>query len=101
MRLRVRLTAWVPNGQDQRTADTGMRVAGSMPYVTRTHNIKFGVPFSFGPVHVYTDCQADLVQKYTNSRPTTVTVYTTPNNRFSMSTTTSGFTRRIPGRSSA
>ena len=54
-----------------------------MSYVTGTHNIKFGFQNSFGPVHVYTDRQADLVQNYVNNRPQTVTVYTTPSNRFS------------------
>ena len=76
-------TAWVSNGQDQRTADAGFRVVSSMSYVTGSHNFKVGVSDSFGPVHVFTDRQADLVQKYQNGRPQTVTVYTTPYNRFS------------------
>ncbi|MCM3879401.1 MAG: TonB-dependent receptor, partial [Vicinamibacterales bacterium] len=75
--------AWVSNGQDQRTADIRRVVVASMSYVTGTHNIKFGFQNSFGPVHVYTDRQADLVQNYVNNRPQTVTVYTTPSNRFS------------------
>ena len=75
-------TAWVSNGQDQRTEDTRRVFVGSMSYVTGTHNIKFGVQDSFGPVHVYTDRQADLVERYTNGRPQTVDVYTTPSNRF-------------------
>ncbi len=76
-------TAWVSNGQDQRTADAGFRVASSMSYVTGSHNFKVGFSDSFGPVHVFTDRQADLVQTYNNGRPTSVTVYTTPYNRFS------------------
>lgn len=76
-------TAWVSNGQDQRTADAGFRVVSSMSYVTGSHNFKVGFSDSFGPIHVFTDRQADLVQKYTNGRPQTVTVYTTPYNRFS------------------
>jgi hypothetical protein len=76
-------TAWVSNGQDQRTADAGYRVASSMSYVTGSHNFKVGFTDSFGPVHVFTDRQADLVQTYNNGRPTSVTVYTTPYNRFS------------------
>ena len=32
---------------------------------------------------MFTDRQADLVQRYTNGRPQSVTVYTTPYNRFS------------------
>jgi hypothetical protein len=76
-------TAWVSNGQDQRTEDTGYRVVGSMSYVTGSHNFKAGFADSFGPVHVFTDRQADLVQRYTNGRPQSVTVYTTPYNRFS------------------
>jgi hypothetical protein len=76
-------TAWISNGQDQRTEDTGMRVVGSMSYVTGSHNFKVGISDSFGPVHVFTDRQADLIQRYTNGRPQSVTVYTTPYNRFS------------------
>jgi hypothetical protein len=76
-------TAWISNGQDQRTEDTRRVVVGSMSYVTGSHNIKFGFQDSFGPVHVYTDRQADLVLNYTNGRPATVTVYSTPSNRFS------------------
>ncbi len=75
-------TAWISNGQDQRTEDTRRVVVGSMSYVTGTHNVKFGFQDSFGPVHVYTERQADLVQNYTNGRPATVTVYSTPSNRF-------------------
>lgn len=76
-------TIWVSNGQDQRTADAGFRVVSSMSYVTGSHNFKVGFADSFGPVHVFTDRQADLVQRYQNGRPQTVTVYTTPYNRFS------------------
>ena len=76
-------TAWVSNGQDQRTADAGFRVVSSMSYVTGSHNFKVGFSDSFGPVHVFTDRQADLVQTYNNGLPTSVTVYTTPYNRFS------------------
>ena len=36
-------TAWVSNGQDQRTADAGFRVASSMSYVTGSHNFKVGI----------------------------------------------------------
>ena len=62
-------TAWVSNGQDQRTADAGFRVVSSMSYVTGSHNFKVGFSDSFGPVHVFTDRQADLVQTYNNGRP--------------------------------
>ena len=31
-----------------------------MSYVTGSHNVKVGVSDSFGPVHVFTDRQADL-----------------------------------------
>jgi hypothetical protein len=54
-----------------------------MSYVTGSHNFKVGFADSFGPVHVFTDRQADLIQRYTNGRPQSVTVYTTPYNRFS------------------
>ena len=74
---------WVSNGQDQRTEDTGYRIVSSMSYVTGSHNIKVGFSDSFGPVHVFTDRQADLVQRYNNGRPQSVVVYTTPYNRFS------------------
>ncbi len=76
-------SAWVSNGQDQRTADAGFRVVSSMSYVTGSHNFKVGFADSFGPVHVFTDRQADLVQRYTNGQPQSVVVYTTPYNRFS------------------
>jgi hypothetical protein len=76
-------TAWVSNGQDQRTEDTGHRIVGSLSYVTGSHNFKVGFSDSFGPVHVFTDRQADLIQRYNNGRPQSVTVYTTPYNRFS------------------
>ena len=76
-------TAYVSNGQDQRTADAGFRVVSSVSYVTGSHNFKVGFADSFGPVHVFTDRQADLVQRYTNGQPQSVTVYTTPYNRFS------------------
>ena len=76
-------SAWVSNGQDQRTADAGFRVVSSMSYVTGSHNFKVGFADSFGPVHVFTDRQADLVQRYTNGLPQSVVVYTTPYNRFS------------------
>ena len=65
-------TAWVSNGQDQRTADAGFRVVSSMSYVTGSHNFKVGFSDSFGPVHVFTDRQADLVQTYNNGRPSSV-----------------------------
>ena len=83
MRVSFGCTAWVSNGQDQRTADAGFRLVSSMSYVTGSHNLKVGFSDSFGPVHVFTDRQADLVQTYNNGRPTSVTVYTTPYNRFS------------------
>ena len=76
-------TAWVSNGQDQRTEDTRRVIVGSMSYVTGTHNIKFGFQDSFGPIHVYTDRQADLVERYSSNRPSSVDVYSTPSNRFS------------------
>ena len=67
-RIRSAARAWVSNGQDQRTADAGFRVVSSMSYVTGSHNFKVGFSDSFGPVHVFTDRQADLVQRYTNGR---------------------------------
>ena len=75
-------TAWVSNGQDQRTDDTRRVVVASMSYVTGNHNLKFGFQDSFGPVHVGTDRQADLVQNYSNQGPANVTVYSTPSYRF-------------------
>jgi len=57
--------------------------SASASYVTGSHNFKVGFADSFGPIHVFTDRQADLVQTYNNGRPTSVTVYTTPYNRFS------------------
>jgi hypothetical protein len=71
-------TTWVNESQDQRTDDTRRVVVASMSYVTGTHNVKFGVQDSFGPVHVFTDRQADLTENYRNGLPNNVTVYTTP-----------------------
>jgi carboxypeptidase family protein len=71
-------TTWINESQNQRTDDTRRVVIGSMSYVTGTHNIKFGFQDSFGPVHVFTDRQADLVENYKAGVPNTVTVYTTP-----------------------
>ena len=71
-------TQWISNSNDQRTEDTRRVLIGSLSYVTGTHNIKVGVQDSFGPVHVYSDRQADLVEVYSAGKPSTVTVYTTP-----------------------
>ena len=71
-------TTWISEGQDQRTEDTRHVVIGAMSYVTGTHNIKFGVQDSFGPVHVYQDQQADLTEAYSSGKPSSVTVFTTP-----------------------
>jgi hypothetical protein len=71
-------TQWISEGEDQRTEDTRHVVIGAMSYVTGTHNIKFGVQDSFGPIHVYTDRQADLTETYSSGKPSSVTVYTTP-----------------------
>ncbi len=70
------------NGADHRVEDTRRVATASMSYVTGSHNIKVGFQDSFGPVHVFDDRQADLVENYTNGRPSTVTVYTTPGNTF-------------------
>jgi len=71
-------TRWVSQSEDQRTEDTRRVIIGTMSYVTGTHNIKFGVQDSFGPVHVYSDRQGDLTETYAAGKPSTVTVYTTP-----------------------
>ena len=78
--------------------DTRRVMIGTMSYVTGTHNIKFGVQDSFGPVHVYSDRQGDLTETFSSGKPSTVTVSRTPSSSV-QSTTTSVFVR-THGRSS-
>jgi hypothetical protein len=75
-------TAWMSNGLDHRVEDTRMVLVGSMSYVTGTHTFKFGFADSFGPVHVFDDRQADLAENFTNGRPSSVAVASTPANTF-------------------
>ena len=71
-------TSWVSNSNDGLTTAIRRVVAGSVSYVTGTHNIKVGFQDSFGPNHNYADRLGDLVQVYRNNLPSTVTVYSTP-----------------------
>ena len=51
----------------------------SVSYVTGTHNVKTGLVFDYGPNGVEQYLNGDLVQNYVAGRPSTVTVYNTPN----------------------
>ena len=75
-------TVWMSNGLDHRVEDTRRVIVGALSYVTGTHNFKIGFSDSFGPVHVFDDRQADLVENFTNGRPSSVTVASTPGNTF-------------------
>jgi len=50
----------------------------SAAYVTGTHSFKGGVQWRFGPYWRDYDANADLVQRYSNGVPDSVTVYNTP-----------------------
>ena len=71
-------TSWVSNSNDGLTTAIRRVVAGSVSYVTGSHNIKVGFQDSFGPNHNYADRLADLTQSYRNGVPNPVTVYSTP-----------------------
>jgi hypothetical protein len=73
--------AWVTNGTFAKTDAMGRRVAGSMSYVTGTHNIKIGIDKAWGWSRQYSDRQADLTVNYQNNQPATVAVTATPGNR--------------------
>jgi hypothetical protein len=75
-------TVWMSNGLDHRVEDTRMVLVGALSYVTGTHNFKVGFADSFGPVHVFDERQADLVENFTNGRPSSVAVASTPANTF-------------------
>ena len=55
-------------------------LAGSISYVTGSHNLKFGVQREFGPDVRKGTMNADLVENYSNGKPSTVTVNNTPYN---------------------
>jgi Carboxypeptidase regulatory-like domain len=80
--LAIGCRVWVSNGQDERKEATAYRIVASVSYVTGSHNMKAGITNSTGPGHYYHTRQADLVQNYANNRPQSVTVYSTPANRF-------------------
>ncbi len=80
--LDIGCRVWVSNGQDERKEATAYRTAASVSYVTGSHNVKAGITNSTGPGHYYHTRQADLVQNYSSNKPTSVTVYSTPANRF-------------------
>jgi hypothetical protein len=75
-------TAWVANGQDQRTEATAYRIGSALSYVTGTHNFKAGYAVYFGPTHTFTTRNADLTQNYTGGKASSVTVTSTPNTAF-------------------
>jgi len=71
-------TAWIYNGLDERQENTRNTLAGSVAYVTGSHNLKFGVQREFGPDVRKGSLNADLVANYQNGRPSTVTVNNSP-----------------------
>jgi hypothetical protein len=70
-------TLWM-SVNNRRVETNGMQLAGSVSYVTGTHNLKMGFQDTFGPVHAYRLYNGDLVMNYVNGKPSTVTVYNTP-----------------------
>ena len=75
-------TVWMSNGLDHRVEDTRMVLVGAVSYVTGSHNFKIGFADSFGPVHVFDERQADLVENFVNGRANSVAVASTPGNTF-------------------
>jgi len=80
--LAIGCRVWVSNGQNERKEATAYRLVAAVSYVTGSHNVKAGITNSTGPGHYYHTRQADLIQNYLNNRPSSVTVYSTPANRF-------------------
>ena len=73
--------AWIYNGLDERQENRrNTTMAGSISYVTGSHNLKFGVQREFGPDVRKGTMNADLVENYSNGKPSTVTVNNTPYN---------------------
>jgi carboxypeptidase family protein len=72
--------AWVNNGLDERRENTRKTLSTAVSYVTGSHNLKFGVQHEFGPDTRKGYRNADLVENYSNGKPSTVTVSNTPYN---------------------
>jgi hypothetical protein len=70
-------TSW-DGGQLNRTEATRRVIAGSVSYVTGSHNVKVGFADSFGPYDNYNQRNGDINLNYVNGVPSTVTVYNTP-----------------------
>ena len=54
-------------------------ISTSASYVTGSHNIKTGFQWGFGSYVLEYDINGDLVQRYRNGLPDSVTIYNTPN----------------------
>jgi hypothetical protein len=70
-------TSWM-SVQDQRTEATRRVYQASLSYVTGTHNMRIGFQDSTGPSDIYTTRNGDLIEQYSNNKPSTVQVYNTP-----------------------
>ena len=73
-------TDWMSNNEG-RTHARRMVLHGAVSYVTGTHNIKVGFQNSFGPDDVLNQRNGDLIARYVNNQPTSVTVFNTPVNQ--------------------
>ncbi len=71
-------TAWIYNGLDERQENIRNTLAGSVSYVTGSHNLKVGTQHEWGPDVRKGSMNADLVENYSNGKPSTVTVNNTP-----------------------
>ena len=70
-------TSWM-SVQDQRTEATRRVYQASLSYVTGTHNMRIGFQDSTGPSDIYTTRNGNLIEQYSNNKPSTVQVYNTP-----------------------
>jgi len=72
-------TTWGVSPANNRSQPGRQIVQGITSYVTGTHSFKTGVTWSFGTRYENSFRIGDLVQNYVGGVPSTVTVYTTPN----------------------
>jgi carboxypeptidase family protein len=70
-------TSWM-SVQDQRTEATRRVYQASLSYVTGTHTMRVGIQDSTGPSDIYTTRNGDLIEQYSNNKPSTVQVFNTP-----------------------
>jgi hypothetical protein len=73
-------TSWGSSNAGRTQAEAKIWSA-SMSYVTGTHNMKFGFQYVYGVDDVLNQRNGDLIARYSNNRPSTVTVFNTPANQ--------------------